>query len=74
MVFIPNLKLFYRFLIHLLTSSMASECCKALPDSGIIIPGSSDCILKSKIVSSGWPGTIEYLRLLLALPVATGFL
>jgi hypothetical protein len=46
----------------------------ALPDSGIITPGSIDSILYSKIDSSGFPGTIEYLYPPLPLPVATGFL
>ena len=45
-----------------------------LPDSGIIMPGSNEVILNDKIDLLGLPGSIEYLRLLLALPAATGFL
>ena len=42
MVIKTNLKSFYRFLIHFLINSVPSLCSSALPDSGIIIPGSGD--------------------------------
>ena len=51
---------------------MPSEWAKALPDSGIIIPGSSDFIRYNNIDFSGLPGTIEYMRFPLARPAATG--